>query len=168
MRQQAEAGVLLCTCSKNNEDDVRQVFGRRREMPLREEDFAGWKLNWQPKSENLKALARELNLGLEAFVFVDDNPVECAEVEASLSRRANLLLPEDPDQIPHFLQHCWVFDHLKLTAEDRTRGEKYRQKPTTRTVPRTSSEPGGTSSPAWKSRLPSSRSSRTSCHAPRN
>jgi FkbH-like protein len=127
MRKQADAGVLLCAVSKNNEQDVREVFRCRKDMPLRSSDFAAWKLNWLPKSENLKALARELNLGLDSFVFVDDNPVECAEVEASCPGVRTLLLPEDPEQIPQFLKHCWVFDHLKLTAEDRSRAEKYRQ-----------------------------------------
>jgi amino acid adenylation domain-containing protein/FkbH-like protein len=127
MRAQQEAGRLLCLCSKNNEEDVWPVFEQRGEMPLRREHFAGWRLNWNSKSENLKALAKELQLGLDSFIFVDDNPVECAEVEANCPAVLTLQLPEDPKLIPQFLQHCWVFDRLKLTSEDRNRGKMYQQ-----------------------------------------
>ena len=127
MRAQRDAGVLLCLCSKNNEADVHDVFEQRLDFPLRREHFAGWRLNWMPKSENLKSLARELNLGLDSFIFVDDNPVECAEVEANCPEVLTLQLPEAPAELPHFLEHCWAFDHLKLTAEDRRRAQMYGQ-----------------------------------------
>jgi amino acid adenylation domain-containing protein/FkbH-like protein len=127
MRKQAEAGRLLCICSKNEEADVLSVFERRREMPLKLEHFAASRINWLPKSENIRALARELNLGLDSFIFMDDNPVECAEVESDCPEVMTLLLPDDTRQIPKFLQHCWVFDHLKLSAEDKQRTAMYRQ-----------------------------------------
>ena len=127
MRAQREAGMLLCLCSKNNEEDVWPVFEQRAEMPLRREHFAAWHLNWKPKSENLKALAKDLKLGLDSFIFIDDNPVECAEIEANCPEVLTLQLPEDPNMIPQFLQHCWVFDRVKLTSEDRKRADMYRQ-----------------------------------------
>ncbi|HLP78276.1 MAG TPA: HAD-IIIC family phosphatase, partial [Candidatus Paceibacterota bacterium] len=126
MRAQQNTGRLLAICSKNNEEDVREVFAQRLDMPLRHEHFAAWRTNWLPKSENLKSLAKELNLGLDSFIFVDDNPVECAEVEANCPEVLTLQLPEDVAQIPAFLRHCWAFDQAKLTAEDRKRGEMYR------------------------------------------
>jgi amino acid adenylation domain-containing protein/FkbH-like protein len=127
MVAQTEAGMVLCACSKNNEQDVREVFAQRREMPLREEHFAAWRLNWAPKSQNLKALAQELGLGLDSFVFIDDNPLECAEVEANCPGVLCLELPQDPQDIPAFLEHCWVFDRVKVTSEDKRRTEMYRQ-----------------------------------------
>jgi FkbH-like protein len=126
MRAQHGSGKLLALCSKNNEDDVREVFAQRLDMPLRHEHFAALRLNWQPKSENIKSMAAELNLGLDSFIFVDDNPVECAEVEANCPEVLTLLLPE-PEKIPNFLKHCWAFDSLKITDEDRKRGELYRE-----------------------------------------
>ena len=126
MRKQFDAGMLICLCSKNNEEDVFEVFARR-DMPLRREHIVAHKLNWAPKSENLKAMARELNLGLESFIFVDDNPVECAEVEANAQGVVVLRLPEKTDELWQFLEHCWAFDHLKVTAEDKKRAESYRQ-----------------------------------------
>jgi FkbH-like protein len=127
MRAQQTAGRLLAVCSKNSEEDVREVFAQRLDMPLRREHFAACRVNWSPKSENLKSIARELNLGLDSFIFVDDNPVECAEVEANCPGVLALQLPEDPEEIPQFLKHCWAFDVLKVTAEDARRGEMYRE-----------------------------------------
>src|SRR5271156_1302822 len=96
-------------------------------MPLRRDHFSAWRVNWQPKSENLKSIAEELKLGLDSFVFVDDNPVECAEVEANCPAVLTLQLPEDTALIPQFLGHCWVFDQLKTTEEDRLRATMYQQ-----------------------------------------
>ncbi len=120
------AGMLLCLCSKNNPEDVREVFARRPEMPLRWEHFTAHRLNWSSKAENLRSLAAELGLGLDSFVFVDDNPVECAEVQAACPEVLTVELPE-PEQIPRFLHHVWAFDRLRITEDDRRRAEVYRQ-----------------------------------------
>ena len=128
MLQQREAGMLLCLCSKNSEEDVFAVFDRRRdEMPLKKEHFTAMRINWQPKSHNIVSLANELNLGLDSVIFVDDNPIECAEVEANCPDVFALELPEDAEQFFSFLRHIWVFDHLKVTDEDRKRSERYQQ-----------------------------------------
>ncbi|HEY3861976.1 MAG TPA: amino acid adenylation domain-containing protein [Verrucomicrobiae bacterium] len=127
MRRQREMGKLLAVCSKNDEADVNAVFDDGPAMPLAREHFSAWRVNWRPKSENLKAIAEELKLGLDSFIFVDDNPVECAEVQANCPEALALALPEDPARIPEFLEHCWAFDQLKTTAEDRSRGAMYLQ-----------------------------------------
>ncbi len=124
---QASAGRLLCLCSKNNERDVLDVFKQRTDMVLKEEHFVSRRLNWSRKSENLQSLARELNLGLESFIFVDDNPVECSEVEINCPGVLTLQLPKDPDGIPAFLDHIWTFDCARSTDADRNRTRMYRQ-----------------------------------------
>ncbi|HEV7924065.1 MAG TPA: amino acid adenylation domain-containing protein, partial [Verrucomicrobiae bacterium] len=126
MRAQHDSGVLLCLCSKNNEEDVAAVFSSHPEMPLRRDHFAACRINWRPKSENLTSLAEELRLGLDSFIFVDDNPVECAEVEANCRQVLNLLLPK-PKLISEFLNHSWAFDHGQTTAEDQRRTVVYQQ-----------------------------------------
>jgi FkbH-like protein len=127
MRRKRESGMLLALCSKNNPEDVEEVFSKRHEMPLRRDHFAAVRLNWLPKSENLRSIAAELNLGLDSFVFLDDNPVECAEVEAGCPEVLTLQLPEDASIMAQFVRHCWVFDQAKLTVEDKKRAEMYRQ-----------------------------------------
>ena len=126
MREQLDAGMLLCLCSKNNPEDVEEVF-RRHRMPLRRDQFAACRLNWEPKSRNLRALAQELNLGLDSFIFIDDNPIECAEVEANSPGVLVVQLPEDLNSFSRFLSHLWILDHPKVTEEDRKRTELYLQ-----------------------------------------
>ena len=82
MLHQMRDGMLLCLCSKNNEPDVRTVFEQNSGMVLKPGNLAASRINWLPKSENLKSLAHELNLGLDSFIFLDDNSMECAEVRA--------------------------------------------------------------------------------------
>ncbi len=127
MLRQKEAGRLLCLCSKNREDDVFSVFRQQSRMPLRREDIVAWRLNWNPKPDNLRSLADELGLGLESFVFLDDSPLECAEVQDRCPEVLTLQLPQDAAEIPRFLEHSWAFDHLKITAEDRQRPLLYQQ-----------------------------------------
>jgi amino acid adenylation domain-containing protein/FkbH-like protein len=127
MRKQREAGMLLCLCSKNGEKDVWDVFEENPGMLLKREEISAYRVNWERKSTNLRSLAAELGLGLDSFVFLDDNPVECAEVEAECPEVLTLQLPEEAEQIPTFLKHVWAFDHFRSTDVDRRRGELYRE-----------------------------------------
>jgi FkbH-like protein len=119
--------MVVCLCSKNNEEDVFEVFERRPEMPLKREHIVSWRINWRLKSENIRSLADELQLGLDSFVFIDDNPVECAEVRANCPEVLALQLPNEAENISGFLNHVWAFDHLKVTEEDRKRTSMYQE-----------------------------------------
>ncbi len=121
--KQQEAGIVLCLCSKNVEEDVMKVFQQRSDMPLSIDRLVSWRINWQIKSENLKSLAKELNLGLDSFIFIDDNPVECAEVRANCPQVLTLQIPHEEDAIEQFIAHTWAFDRLKVTSEDKVRTE---------------------------------------------
>lgn len=123
--EQYDAGMLLCLCSKNNEEDVAEVFARRREMPLQREHLAAHRVNWRPKPENLRQLASELQLGLDSFIFFDDNPLECEQVKASCPEVLTLQLPRESEKIPAFLRNVWAFDKQKVTDEDRKRTTFY-------------------------------------------
>ena len=123
---QHEAGVLVCLASKNVAEDVDEVF-RTRTMPLEARHVIASRVNWEPKSRNLRELAQELNLGLDSFVFVDDSRVECAEVRAGCPDVLTIELPAGSDLAARTLANVWAFDRWKITAEDRKRGELYRQ-----------------------------------------
>jgi FkbH-like protein len=125
MVEQHAAGMLLCLCSKNNEADVWEVF-QKGAMPLRREHIVSSRINWDQKSENLRSLSQELQLGLDSFIFVDDDRAVCAEVEANCPEVLTLRLPEESSTIPDLLRNYWAFDHLQVTAEDRQRTEMYR------------------------------------------
>jgi FkbH-like protein len=122
----AGKGFVLCLCSKNDEPDVLEVFDRRSDMVLKRDHLVSWRINWQPKSHNIRSLAQELNLGLDSFIFVDDNPVECAEVRGACPEVLTLRLPIEGD-IEEFLDHVWAFDRLRVTALDQHRTEMYKQ-----------------------------------------
>ncbi len=114
-------GVLLALASKNEERDVLEVLDRHPGMLLRREHLAGWRIGWGPKSENLRSLAAELRLGLDAFVFVDDSPVECAEVRAALPMVEVLQTPAAVGEIAGMLATFDRFDAPYATAEDALR-----------------------------------------------
>jgi FkbH-like protein len=126
LAQQAQ-GMLLTLCSKNNVEDVLDTFRLHPEMALRMDHFAAWRINWSSKAANLAALAEELELGLDSFILVDDNPRECREVEASYPQVLALALPPRDEEIPEFLRHVWAFDRLRVTEEDRARPAMYAQ-----------------------------------------
>jgi FkbH-like protein len=127
MLAQHEAGKLLCLVSKNNIEDVLDTFRLNPKMPLHLDHFVSWRINWKPKSVNIAELAEELELGLDSFILVDDNPKECSEMEANQPAVLALALPAEPEKIPAFLRHVWAFDHLRVTEEDRHRSEMYAQ-----------------------------------------
>ncbi|MGH7830031.1 MAG: HAD-IIIC family phosphatase, partial [Candidatus Binatia bacterium] len=127
MVRQHERGMLLCLCSKNNEEDVFAVFERRGDMILRRDHLTAWRVDWNAKSQNLQSLSRELGLGLDSFIYIDDDPVECAAVRESCPEVLTLQLPKAPERIAGFLRHVWPFDRRKMTREDSERAALYRQ-----------------------------------------
>ncbi|HBM17254.1 MAG TPA: hypothetical protein DD381_13070, partial [Lentisphaeria bacterium] len=119
-------GILICLCSKNTEEDVFKVFEQNKEMVLRKEHLANWKINWNAKSKNIYDLATELNLGLDSFIFIDDNPVECAEIRSKLPEVLTLNIPKGNLLLERFLKNVWAFDVLTATDEDKIRTKQYR------------------------------------------
>jgi FkbH-like protein len=123
--EKKQKGMLLCLASKNNEADVLEVFEQRKDMLLRQKDIVAMRVNWLSKSKNVQALADELNLGLDSFAFIDDNPVECAEVEAACPGVLVLSLA-DVEEPARYLGNVWPLDVLHVTDEDRRRSEMVR------------------------------------------
>jgi FkbH-like protein len=116
-------GVLLTLLSRNDEADVWSVFEARPDMPLRRSDIAAWRIDWGRKSDNLGALARELGLGTDAFVFVDDQPAEVGEMRATRPEVLSVLVPDDPATLVDDLLRHRLFEAQETTAEDRARTE---------------------------------------------
>ncbi len=126
VRARVDQGMLLCLCSKNNPDDVHAVFEQCRHNHLHLRHCAANAISWSPKSESLKALAQRLNLGLDSFIFIDDNPVECAEVRAGCPQVLTIQWPSDEAQAQTVLDHTWAFDRFLVTEEDTRRTTMYR------------------------------------------
>jgi FkbH-like protein len=121
-----DRGVLLAVCSKNDHARAIEVFERHPEMVLRMEHVAAFKANWEPKSDNLQAIAKELNIGLSSMVFVDDNPAEIEIVRQFAPEVATILLGTDPSEYVAQLQDCRLFESRDITAEDAARTAQYR------------------------------------------
>ena len=118
-------GMLLVGLSKNNED-VLSVFETHQGMALRKEDFVATAINWEPKPGNMRRLAKELNLGLDSFVFLDDNPHEREAMRGLCPDVIVPELPEDPALRPAWLQQLVATWALRPTDEDARRTEMYR------------------------------------------
>jgi len=118
-------GVLLAVCSKNDLARAMEPFAKHPEMVLRMEDMVAFKANWEPKSENIRQMARELNLGLDSFVFVDDNPAEIDIVQQFAPDVTTILLGPDPAAYVAQLQDCRLFEPKNITAEDAQRTSQY-------------------------------------------
>jgi FkbH-like protein/FkbM family methyltransferase len=121
MIRQQRAGMILALCSKNDEAGVWAVFAENAGMALKREHLAAARINWRPKSENLRSLAQELKAGLDSFIFVDDNPVECAEVRAHCPGPLVIELPPAGEAAAALLEQVWAFDHGWVTREDTQR-----------------------------------------------
>jgi FkbH-like protein len=120
-----DRGVLLAVCSKNDLAKAQEPFEKHPEMALRMGDLVSFKANWEPKSENIRRMAAELNLGLDSFVFVDDNPAEIEIVRQFAPEVTTILLGPDPAGYVAQLQDCRLFEPRSITAEDAERTGQY-------------------------------------------
>lgn len=119
------AGVILGIVSKNDETAAFEAIDKHPDMILRRGDFAGWRINWRDKAANLADLVAELNIGLDAVVFIDDNPAERARVREALPQ---VLVPEWPTDhllYTRALLELRCFDRATITAEDAARTSMY-------------------------------------------
>jgi FkbH-like protein len=117
-------GVVLAVCSKNNEDVAREAF-QHPEMMLKLDQIAIFQANWNDKATNIKAIAEELSLGLDAMVFLDDNPVERGLVRRILPEVAVPELPDDPALYARTLAAAGYFETIVYSPEDRARADFY-------------------------------------------
>jgi FkbH-like protein len=118
-------GIVLAVASKNTEQIARSVFREHPEMLLRERHIAVFQANWTDKATNIKAIAGELALGLDAMVFVDDNPVERNLVRQILPEVAVPELPEDPALYARTVLAAGYFEATRFSTEDRQRADFY-------------------------------------------
>lgn len=122
---QRATGVLLAVCSRNEPEDVRAVLASRHDTLLRWDHLSAHAIGWGAKSDGLRAIARDLGLGLDSLVFLDDNPIECAEVRSHCAGVVTYQVPADSRELPRMLRHLWPLDSRRVTAEDRQRADLY-------------------------------------------
>jgi len=124
-RELSRRGVILAVVSKNDERNALEPFERHPEMVLKRGDIASFVANWNNKPANLRAVAEELNIGLDALVFVDDNPFERNLVRRELPMVAVPEISEDPAGFAQTLADAGYFEAVSITDEDRARSGQY-------------------------------------------
>lgn len=126
LRQLESQGMLLCLCTKNNAADADEVFAKHPNAVLKDEHFAAKKVNWEPKVVNLQALAQELNLGQESFIFIDDSDFELEAVRTQLPQVKLFQVPKKLSDYPALLREVAALCVAGgFSAKSKT--EQYRQ-----------------------------------------
>jgi len=128
IKELKEMGILLAICSKNNYDDAMEVIKKHEHMVLREEDFVCTKINWEPKTKNIKEIASELNIGIDSLVFIDDNPVEREVVRENILEVSVPEFPKDTAKLEVFAHDIYkrYFFTLDNTIEDKNKTKMYK------------------------------------------
>lgn len=127
IRQLKTQGVILGIVSKNNEADAFSIISDHPHMVLRPEDFAAHRINWENKADNIVSLTKELNIGLDAVVFIDDNEAEQALIREALPEVYVPEFPERPEELVGFISGIYYdyFEKPVVTKEDREKTRQY-------------------------------------------
>lgn len=120
-----DRGILLAIASKNNYEDAVKVFREHPDCPLSEDDFADLQIHWNDKASSMKAIAENLNIGVDSLVFLDDNPVEREWVASETPEVQVLDFPRSPDALIATVEDSAAFDRVRLTQEDLKRADYY-------------------------------------------
>ena len=123
----AARGVMVALCSKNNEEDVLEVLDNHPHSLIKRSDLVAWRINWQDKAKNIIEISKELNIGLDSVVFVDDNSIECDLVKTMVPDVTVIQTPTKLYQYPPLLLKKGLFETLAVSSEDRTRTLMYKQ-----------------------------------------
>lgn len=125
LRDLHDRGIILAINSSNNPEEALDVIRAHPNMILKEHNFAAQRINWNDKVENMRDLAKELNLGLDSMVFLDDNPLNREAMRTFLPEVETPELPADPAQYAKFLHSLPYFAGGAITDEDKMRGNMY-------------------------------------------
>ena len=125
LKELKNRGIILCVCSKNNEDTAREPFLKHPEMVLRLDDISVFVANWEDKAGNIRHIQQTLNIGMDSMVFLDDNPFEREVVRSLISGITVPELPENPEEYVDHLRSLNLFETASYSEEDRARTAQY-------------------------------------------
>ena len=118
-------GIILAVSSKNDHKTAIKPFKNKKEMIIEYDDISVFKANWKNKADNIRDIAKELNIGLDSIVFLDDNPAERFQVNNSIPEVSVPELPEDPSEYSLALVIAGYFEAARITDEDKKRSFDY-------------------------------------------
>ena len=135
LKKMKEQGVMIAILSKNNVEDVEPVFSHP-DMVLQHEDFVAEVINWEPKTMNIRELAVYLNIGLDSFVFLDDDPAERERMKVECPEVVVIDFPKDTVRLPSVVANAYdeYFFSLEVTGEDLKKTAMYRAEAKYKTV----------------------------------
>lgn len=124
----SKSGVILTICSKNNEQDVFDAWEKNPYLVLKKDHFSAWRINWNDKATSIRELSEELNIGLDSFVFIDDNPTERELIHQVLPMVEVPEFPAQPYELPLFFQKLVTdfFRVYSVTEEDKKKTDQYK------------------------------------------
>lgn len=125
LKELKDRGIILAVCSKNNEETAKEPFEKHEEMILRLSDISIFVANWNDKASNIRYIQKNLNIGMDSIVFLDDNPFERNLVRTLIPEIEVPELPEDPALYLGFLQDANYFDTVSYSSEDADRTKQY-------------------------------------------
>ncbi len=120
-----ERGIIICVCSKNDEDKAKEPFEKNPEMVLRLDDISVFVANWENKADNLRTIQQILNIGFDSLVFLDDNPFERNMVRENVPGVLVPELPEDPGDYLEYLYSLNLFETASYSSADKDRTKQY-------------------------------------------
>ncbi|MCR5210086.1 MAG: HAD-IIIC family phosphatase [Lachnospiraceae bacterium] len=125
LKELTKRGIILAVCSKNDEDKAKEPFEKHPDMVLRLDDIACFIANWEDKASNIRKIREILNLGMDSFVFLDDNPFERNLVKSMIPEITVPELPEDPAEYLAYLKGLDLFETISFVADDGVRTKQY-------------------------------------------
>lgn len=118
-------GIIVCVCSKNDEDKAKEPFEKNPEMVLKLDDISVFIANWENKADNIRTIQRILNIGFDSMVFLDDNPFERNLVRENVPGVLVPELPEDPGNYLEYLYSLNLFETASYSSADKDRTKQY-------------------------------------------
>lgn len=118
-------GIIICVCSKNDEEKAKEPFQRHPDMILKLDDISVFMANWESKVDNIRMIQKILNIGFDSMVFLDDNPFERNVIRENISGITVPELPEDPAYYLEYLYSLNLFDTASYSTADKDRTAQY-------------------------------------------
>ena len=125
IRDLYDRGIILAIASKNNYEDAIEAIEKHPNMILKKNNFSAMRINWNDKAENIREMARELNIGPDSMVFLDDNPAERLMVSGAIPEVTVPEMPKESKDYASFLINLPYFEKNTITDEDKMRGSMY-------------------------------------------
>jgi len=120
-----DRGIIICVCSKNDEEKAKEPFEKHPDMVLRLDDISVFMANWDTKVDNIRAIQQILNIGFDSMVFLDDNPFERNIVKENIPDITVPELPEDPADYLEYLYSLNLFETASYSSTDKDRTKQY-------------------------------------------